>query len=89
MVRSLRDLLNYFLKLRAEHSSAVAIKRDMEPVSLFALDDKVARGKIRGVWLILSRLRDYVDHQVPGSRLTCLCQTRARWSFLLRPSLRD
>jgi hypothetical protein len=36
-------LLNHFIKLRAEHSSIVAIKRDMEPVALLALDDEFTR----------------------------------------------
>jgi hypothetical protein len=68
-------LLNYFFKLRAEHSSVVAIKRDMEPIPFFTLDDEFCRvGKICCPWSVISRLRDYVDHQVPGSRLTYLCQ---------------
>ena len=33
-------LLNYFFKLRAEHSSVVAIKRDMEPIPFLALDNE-------------------------------------------------
>ena len=36
-------LLNHFLKLGSEHSSVVAIKRDMEPVALLALDDEFTR----------------------------------------------
>ena len=34
------SLLNHFFKLRAEHSSVVAIKRDMQPIPFFALDDE-------------------------------------------------
>ena len=34
------QLLRHFLQLRAEHSSAVAIKRDMEPVALFAFGNE-------------------------------------------------
>src|SRR6266498_6166237 len=66
---------NHFFKLRTEHSSVVAIKRDMEPIPFFALDDEFCRvGKICCPWSVISRLRDYVDHQVPGSRLACVCQ---------------
>ena len=33
-------LLNHFLQLSPEHSSVVAIKRDMEPIPFFALHDE-------------------------------------------------
>src|SRR5512133_976394 len=47
----------------------------MEPISFLALYDEFCRvGKICRTRSVLSRLRDYVDHQVPGSRLTYLCQ---------------
>ncbi len=50
----------------------------MEPIPFLALDDELCRvGKICCPRSVISRLRDYVDHQVPGSRLTYLCQ-RAR-----------
>ena len=63
-------LFKHFLKLTSEHSSVVATKRDMEPVSFFPLDDELCRiGEICCTGSVLPRLRDYVDHQVPGSRL--------------------
>ena len=47
----------------------------MEPIPFLALDDEFCRiGKICCPRSVISRLRDYVDHQVPGSRLTYLCQ---------------
>ena len=74
-------LLNHFLQLRAEHGSVVAIKRDMEPIPFFALDDEFCRvaelGRLRPR-NVFSRLRDYVDHQIPGSRLACALQERGR-----------
>ena len=36
-------LLNHFLELTPEHSSVVAIKRDMEPIAFLALDDEFVR----------------------------------------------
>ena len=68
-------LLNHFLELRAEDTSVVAIKRDMEPISFLALDNEFT-GSVRSVgpWRVLPSLRNYVDHQVPGSRLTRLRQ---------------
>ena len=33
-------LLSHFLQLSPEHSSIVAIKRDMEPIPFLALDDE-------------------------------------------------
>src|SRR5256885_1492527 len=47
----------------------------MEPVPFFTLNDEFCRvGKIRCPGSVLPCLRDYVDHQIPRSRLTCLCQ---------------
>ena len=61
----------------------------MEPVALLALDDEFTWiSKIVSPWRILSSLRDYIDHQVPGSGLAYLCQ-RARdglFSFVIRRS---
>src|SRR6266496_5343201 len=72
---STRSLLNHFLKLCAKDSSVVAIKGDMEPIPFFALDDEFTRvGKICCPRSVISRLRDYVDHQVPSSRLSYLGQ---------------
>ena len=73
-INSLR-LLNHFLELSPEHSSVVAIKRDMEPIPFLALDDELCR--VAEIWCarsVFPRLRDHVDHQVPSSRLTYLCQ---------------
>ena len=46
----------------------------MEPISLLALDDEFSRVSKIHSWHILPGLRDYVYHQVPGSRLACICQ---------------
>jgi hypothetical protein len=67
-----RELFVYFLKLGAEHvyvsAHKVATECDVEPVSLFSLDDELARGQILGAWLVFSGLRDYIDQQVPNRR---------------------
>ncbi len=77
-------LLSHFLKLTTKHSSVIAVKRDMEPISFLAFGNQSYR-KILGVWSISSSLRNNVDHQVPGSRLTCICQSaRDRLLCLVR-----
>ena len=55
----------------------------MKPVSLFAFDDEVARCKIWRIWFISSRLRDYIDKQVPCSRLRDLGKSTCDrlWDF--------
>src|SRR5438876_11808308 len=68
-------LLSYFFKLGAEHiHSPVGVKvtgqRDVKPVALFALNDKSVGFAGRA----LSRLRDYVDHQIPSARLSHFSQ---------------
>ena len=50
----------------------------MEPIPFLALNDKFCRvGKVCCSGGVISRLRDYVYHEVPGARLTYLRQ-RAR-----------
>src|SRR5206468_1732760 len=76
-------LLSYFFKLGVEHiHSPVGVKvtaqRDVKPVALFALNDKSVGFAGRA----LSRLRDYVDHQIPSARLSHFSQ-RARNCFFL------
>src|SRR5262249_35150486 len=58
-----------------KHSSIVAIKREVKPIPFFALDNEFCRvGEICCTRSVIARLRDYVDHQIPGSRLTYLRQ---------------
>src|SRR6266403_2214963 len=63
-------LFKHFFELRTEHCPIVTIESDMKPVAFFALDDEFCRvGKIWSPWSVLPGLRDYIDHQVPRSRL--------------------
>ena len=78
-------LLNHFLKLTTNHSSVIAVQRDMEPISFLAFDYKVTTRKILGVWFISSSLCNNVYHQIPGPRLTRICQSaRDRLLCLVR-----
>src|SRR5262249_54112442 len=72
------QLFYNFFNLGTEDSSGIAIKRDMEPIPFLALYGKSCRvAEVRGARSVLPRLCDYIDHEVPGSRLTCVRQ-RAR-----------
>src|ERR1700730_16664419 len=87
---SLLPLLNHFFKLSPEHTdltsragtargaievNKVATKRDVQPVAFFAFDDKfVGLSDVSGIRGISPCLHDYIDHQVPSSRLTCFSQ---------------
>ena len=81
-------LLNHFFKLRAKHSSVVAIKRDMEPIPFLALDDELLSGFKHLVSpeciCPFARLR-----RSSGSRfaLDLSLPTRARSSAFFRPRL--
>src|SRR6266487_225734 len=67
-------LLGNFFELRTEHIDVSAVqvstKCDMKPVALLAFDDEVARREICRLGFVSSRLRNHVDHQVPGARLS-------------------
>ena len=79
-------LLNYFFKLRTKDTPVVAIKRDMKPIPFLTSHDEFRRvGKIWCPRSVISRLRDYVDHQVPGPLLTYFCQRASnRLLFFVR-----
>src|SRR5438309_10622668 len=63
-------LLVYHFDLLLDHLTGESVDRDVNPVALFPFDDEVRQ--ICGSccrWRIPPALRDYINHQIPRTRL--------------------
>src|SRR5206468_7957478 len=65
------ELLSYFLKLLTDYRTVEAIDGDVKPIAFFPFHDEV-RLKICGIGFVMAGLRDHVDEQTPGPRLSSL-----------------
>src|SRR5438067_8223769 len=75
VVYDLDLLFRHLFKLLTKDRPVITIKRDMQPISFLALDNKFSRvSKVVSPRRKLPGLRDHINHQIPGSSLAYLCQ---------------
>ena len=68
--KELQDLFIDYFDLLVDYLPSKSINRDVHPVTLLALYDKI--GEIVLTWRIITALRDNINEQIPSADLAAL-----------------